>query len=1811
MKHRYIFYPVALIVFSLFFAKDTLGSHAMGSDITYECLGQDTFLITVSFYRDCAGIGAPKTIRVQYSSDSCSTGNSFLTLSRIPGMSGEEVSPICDSLISLSSCNGGSVYPGVELYTYSGILILPQRCSDWIVGYSECCRNGLADNVQNASSFDLYAFATINNKIGCNNSPLFTTLPVPYVCAGKPFNYNHGAVDIDGDSLVYRMIQPLDDYQVAIAYNTGYTINYPMSTTTGTFDFDVTTGQMSFTPDQQQVAVLAVVVEEYRNGVLIGTTMRDIQIVVVDGSLCSVPPDLSPVTNLNGGGIFDSTRIQVCPNTQLTFDITAIDPDGNDVILTSNASSAIPGSNFTVSPIGSSVTGTFSWNPTVADTGFHPFQVTYADNGCPISSPQTVTFTINVFNRVIIKPTTLVYCGIPHQLEAIGGSFFLWSPRDGLNDPTIANPLASPTVPTMYYAQSDCGVDSVFIDVQPGYNLDVVNDTGICRNQTIQLDATVSQGYEPYTFKWTPAAGLTNPNIRNPFATPLTTTTYQLETTSSLGCVREDEVTVTVTGFAPKVTSSATPDTVCPGESVRLDLQTSPGSCGVNASPCVSSIDNFEFITGSDWTGLGTPYEGQYSRGRVQYLYRSYELNNLGITGGTIKEISFRVATRASTQPYNNFTIKMGCTDLTAITSFEGGLEIVYDAKPYSVASGWNTHVLDNPYDWDGVSNLLVEICFTNSSSSGEDQIYYTPVLFNSVVYDFGNSGLGCALSSPQFGRNRADIRLGLCIPSLATSTISWTPSNNFLDPPNIQSPLTRVFGPTTFTATVNQGGCVGIGSAVVNVDTSFTVTAGPDTSLCVPTPVQLFTNISGTLTPVQLVCGTNGTSTSAPTTYDFGTYQGDAISPGPYNGNWENARLQFLIRKTELDNANITRGILTELAFNITNKESIGPFNNFTIKMGCSNLITMPTDFVNGLDVVFTPKSVVTAAGWNNYTFDNAYDWDGFSNIMVELCFENTGTVRDDVIAVTTTPFNSSLHAWGSFVPGCSIETTTTPPSQINLISSRPMIRLGVSPPPIGNLTYSWTPTTDLNNPTAANPISTTSVTTTYDLVVSDGNCVATDQVTIIYYSSYDANVFGTNIGCNGTSDGNAVSLPQGGVAPYDFVWNTTQTVSGVNSDTLFDLAAGTYTVTITDNNGCLANDSVTIIVPPPLEVTMDSTNVSCHGGRDGTTTATGIGGTPPYNYLWSHGDDSSTAIFLRAGVYTATVIDASGCVIQDSIEIFSPLPISLTLDSTAATCFGASDGTASVTAQGGVPPYQYSWNDDQITTTAVGLAAGVYLVIVTDNNDCIEGGFIEVLQPSGFSISTQVVDATCFGGIDGRAMAEVSGDTVNYSFSWSTGQITALVTGLDSGTVTVTATDTMNCSASTDVTIGHPDDIQVSFTNFNISCFGGSDGSVIASVAVGGTAPYSYSWSNNQVGDTVDNLPPGEVVVLVTDSFQCMKYDTTILTQPSSLALAQTTTLVSCYDGSDGSIAASVTGGNAPYNYSWSDGQITQIAVNLSIDSFYAFTVTDANDCEDSLSNIVITQPDALIVNQIDITSTCPGDETGRIVADASGGSAPYLFTLHDELSAPDGDFRGLAAGDYRLIITDQNGCGPIDTPLAIVPYDSVYVVFNPDVLEIRLNEDTLLQADIIPVNSEYNYFWEPATGLSCTDCANPIASPMLTTRYQLVVTDEYGCSYSSAITIEVKNDLILWVPNAFSPNGDGNNDFLHVYGLSVERVIFRVYDRWGTKLFETTNPEEGWNGTFRGKVLPPDVYVYYVNAIFEDKQEKAIKGSVTILK
>ncbi len=421
-------------------------SHNMGGDITYTCLGGNQYQFTLNYYRDCSGISAPGSINFNINSASCGQ-NLSLTGTQV---SSTEATPICPAQINQTSCNGGPIQ-GVEVYVYQGTITLPADCNDWIVSYSDCCRNSAITNSTGAS---FYVEALLNNlDVSCNNSPTFTSLPVPYICANQVMNYNHGAVDAEGDSLVYTMVDAMQSSTSVITYNAGLSATQPLNTSPPSgMVFDPNNGQMTFTPTAGQVAVAAVLVEEYRNGVLIGSIIRDMQIVVINCT--NNTPTVSAPTAVSGGSN-SGNNFFTCEGNTLEFTIVATDPDGLDILtMTETVTANLPGATVTVSPSTNPVTVNVSWPVPAAANPSYAFTLRFEDNACPVVGFQVLGYTIQLPSVSASVSGPPEYCppsdNITLNANSGASGNYTWGPAGGLSCTNCQNPTASISAPTTY-----------------------------------------------------------------------------------------------------------------------------------------------------------------------------------------------------------------------------------------------------------------------------------------------------------------------------------------------------------------------------------------------------------------------------------------------------------------------------------------------------------------------------------------------------------------------------------------------------------------------------------------------------------------------------------------------------------------------------------------------------------------------------------------------------------------------------------------------------------------------------------------------------------------------------------------------------------------------------------------------------------------------------------------------------------------------------------------------------------------------------------------------------------------------------------------------------------------------------------------------------------------------------------------------------------------------------------------------------------------------------------------------------------------
>ena len=845
-----LFYRSIIVITLAFFgfSQSANASHISGGDISYVCVGQDSFMITLSLFRDCAGIPAPASAAMTFSSTCGGTATATLTK-----QSFSEISQLCPTQIPNSTCNGGS-WPGMEQHIYSGIVVLSPPCNTWTMAWSSCCRNALVTNVNPNGT---YLYNTMYSGVdSCNSSPTFTSLPIPYVCNNQVVNYNFGVVEPDGDSIVYFLSPGFTGPTALVTYVAPYTFTQPVSGANAVLN--AFNGQLTFTPTATGVYVIVVRIEEYDpvTGVIKGTSIRDIQVVVQNCSNLQPEIDSPGMYNFSGTGVqIDSNTIEVCIGDSFAFDVAISDPDtSNTVNIYHNIYSALDSSAVVTMTPGNPAILHVSWIAQPGSPSFISFTITGIDDACPV-----VGLVSGVFN-IHINPST--YAGLDQticqgtqwaNLQATGGTSFTWVAVSGSPVDTIPtspnynmtcwhcdNPSVSPQVTTTYVVYSNLtstctNFDTVVVVVAPNFDITMPNDTIICPIDSITLNTSVNPSNLNFNYQWSHGSTIDYDTILSPSGLPIAPTNYRVTISEAGGCIKTGTVFIDLSPpFPPGITISG--DTViCFGDSTQLAVNLgdlASVNCGLSIGACVGALTTGIIGTGTQTnstTSYPAPYGNYYWGAKHQILYTAAELHAMGmVNGGKITSISFDIATLGTVSSFNNFEVKMGCTSSSDLAAaWETGLVTVLPAYAHTATTGWNVHTFTNAYDWDGVSNLVIQICQNQSSwsSAGGSASRFTPTGFQSVRYYRADNANVCSSTNAGTASNsRPNIKFEYCSGADPLGfNYSWAPNSN-IDSINIVNPT--VYPPTTATYNVvvtdTFGTCSDTITHQVQVVTSF-----------------------------------------------------------------------------------------------------------------------------------------------------------------------------------------------------------------------------------------------------------------------------------------------------------------------------------------------------------------------------------------------------------------------------------------------------------------------------------------------------------------------------------------------------------------------------------------------------------------------------------------------------------------------------------------------------------------------------------------------------------------------------------------------------------------------------------------------------------------------------------------------------------------------------------------------------------------------------------------------------------------------------
>jgi hypothetical protein len=590
--------------------------------------------------------------------------------------------------------------------------------------------------------------------------------------------------------------------------------------------------------------------------------------------------------------------------------------------------------------------------------------------------------------------------------------------------------------------------------------------------------------------------------------------------------------------------------------------------------------------------------------------------------------------------------------------------------------------------------------------------------------------------------------------------------------------------------------------------------------------------------------------------------------------------------------------------------------------------------------------------------------------------------------------------------------------------------------------------------------------------------------------------------VSCNGGSNGAAAVTVTSGIGPFSYSWSP----GGSTSSTASGLSANTYTCTITDNLTCTGTVQAIITEPaqPVSAAVTTVNNVTCPGGTNGNMTVTPSGGTPGYTYLWSTGATTATIFGLTAGTYNVTVRDSKNCPTTSSATVTAPPAFVTSSSTTPVSCNGGGNGTATVTvSSGGQAPYTYQWSaaaGSQTTQTATGLSAGSYSVTVRDNNLCpttVTG--IVVGQPSVLNAGTTPKDITCFGYNNGMAAVTPTGGNGGYSYLWTNGATSQVVTGLAPGPISVTITDFKGCTVTKNFTINQPTDFTIGTSQTAILCSGGT-GSATVSVS-GATSPYSYSWSpSGGTNATATGLTANTYSVIIEDFNGCQATRSFTLTAPPALTGTISKTDVNCFGGNNGTATVSITGGTGAYSYSWSPSGGTGVTASGLVAGTYTCTITDANNCQITRTATVGQPAVALSGSTVVTNVACFSGSTGAINLTPAGGTFPYTYNWVGGITTEDRTL--LAAGTYSVTITDANGCTA--TASATVTQPAAALSGTTVVTNAACFGTNTGAINLTPTGGTFPYTYNWGGGITTEDRTLLAAG-----NYSVTITDANGCT------------------------------------------------------------------------------------------------------
>jgi gliding motility-associated-like protein len=1539
--------PLLFLLPLLLASREAAATHLYGADFYYTWNSGTNYTVTLVAYGDCSGASFSglngMTPQVQiYKGASLQT---TISLSQVG--SGVEVTPVCAAQASNTVCsNSSSTIPGVKRYIYQGNVTLGSTATNWRFHYTgnnggaypASGRSNSITNVNSGTTMQLDAY--LDNTVVNNSSVNYSTIPTPFFCINKPAAFNPGAIDPNGDSLSFALVTALG----GVTYITPFTATAPMATSS--FSFNTSNGQMNFTPNAVQRALVVEQVNEYHNGVLVGTSMREMTIVVLN--TCNNNPPTGTISNTSTNiGLANPTDISVCASAgTISFNINPIDSDGDHINM--QVAGLPPGASFTIFgnnsyyPIGS-----FSWNVSTATPGTYNFFITFTDDGCSISSKQTLAYTITVYGNplsgfTLLTPATCSYKA-KYSLTPGGGgtpdSILIYNSTFSKLFTNVSSTVTDSLWPGTYTIHTvnsiGCSYDTTIVIASPtSLSGSFTFTTPTCIGGTNgSITVTGINGTSPYTY----AIGSGSFSSTNTF-TGLSAGTYAIHIKDGGGCTKDTNVILN--NPAPIYANVAISKPPCNGL-----ITGAINVSGYNSvSPYTYALNGGSYSSSGVFTGLASGTDTIHIK------------NALGCIKDTIVTLPDSIRIQATITISNAL-----CNgDANGIITVVGSGTYA----PYTYALGSGSFSATNVFTGLAANTYSVHI-------KDSAQCYFDTTVTVSQPTVVVASATVTANASCYGGANGVITASG----SGGTPPYTYSINSGGYSVSNVFSGLAA----GTYTVNVKDAnGCIKSTTATISQPTKITIGWTYTSPNCYNTSDGSFTlSASG---------GTPGYTYSV----DGLPYQISSTITGMGGGTHvlhikdtlgcivdSNVTLPAPTRVTPI--AAVRQSTCNTLGDGKVTLSGSGGTPGYTYALGPGG---------------YSSTNVFSSLAAGTYTFHVKDSHGCISDTIISIT--DSLTISSNVTVTNVTCYNQNNG---------SITVTGTG---------------GQSPYTyaLGSGSYGGSGSF---SPLANGP---------YVLHIKDANgCIKDTNLTITQPTLLKPTASVTNILCNGASTGAVTIGATGGTPGYTYAQGSG---SYGSSGTFTGLTAGTYTFHVKDANSCISDTTLTITQPTPVAVSIVKTNVLCNGGTSGTVTVTASGGTPGYTYAYDANAYTSSNVLtgLNAGIHTIHTKDANGCIKDTNINITEPTSLLLGYTAVTPLCNGDANGSITITASGGTPPYLYSLNSGPFTgaSSYASLGAGTYNLHIKDANNCTKDSTITLTEPTILALTLSVSNVLCNGGNSGSVTVTANGGTPAYTYAIDAGTFGSsnIFNGLTAGLHTVHLKDANGCTKDSTFSITQPSRLNLTYNATQPLCNGNGNGSITI-VGIGGTTPYTYALNGGSFGSvaTFNGLSAGADTLHIKDANGCTKDSIITLGQPALLTLTATKTDVLCNGGNSGTVTVTGAGGITPYSYGYDSNPYGSSNVLTGLTAgIHTIHLKDANGCIKD-TNITITEPTRLVLGYTMVQPLCFGNANGSITINASGGTPTYTYSVNTSPFSTSPAYTGLTAGTYTLHLKDANGC------------------------------------------------------------------------------------------------------------------------------------------------------------------------------------------